>query len=102
MQALALGPDDHVLAAARALPDHASFRHFFAKADRGDNIALYHRYVAPALDRTSRTYWEHRNLRGCRTGFAVGFIAGCTHFRSSHGHGSIPRWPGLPQPESCR
>jgi len=103
MQALALGPDDHVLtiasggcnalsylvgnpaqvtavdlngahvalvrlklAAAKSLPDHASFRRFFANADSAENTAMYDRYLAPVLDRTSRTYWEHRNLRGRR------------------------------------
>ena len=103
MQALALGPDDHVLtsasggcnalsylvgnparitavdlngahvalvklklAAARALPNHAVFRRFFADAASAENPSVYDRYLAPVLDRTSRMYWEHRTLRGRR------------------------------------
>ena len=63
------------LAAARALPDHASFRRFFANANNTGNPTLYDRYLAPALDRTSRIYWERRNLLGRRRidMFARGF-----------------------------
>jgi len=103
MQALALGPDDHLLTiasggcnalsylvgnparitavdlngahvalvklklvAARALPNHAAFRRFFANAASAENPSVYDRYLAPVLDRTSRMYWEHRTLRGRR------------------------------------
>ncbi len=54
------------LAAARALPDQAAFRRFFADAASAENPALYDRYLAPVLDRSSRSYWEHRTLRGRR------------------------------------
>ncbi len=54
------------LAAARHLPDHASFHRFFAQADRPENIAAYKRYVRPHLDETTRRYWEGRDLIGRR------------------------------------
>ena len=62
-------------AAALHLPDYASFRAFFADADRAENIALYERHLRPHLDETTRAYWESRDLRGRRriSGFATGF-----------------------------
>jgi S-adenosylmethionine-diacylglycerol 3-amino-3-carboxypropyl transferase len=60
------------LAAARHLPDHATFYRFFGEANRADNITTYRAYVAPHLDETSRRYWEGRDLIGRRRigGFA--------------------------------
>ena len=60
------------LAAARHLPDHASFRRFFGEANRPENVAAYKRHVRPHLDDTSRRYWEGRDLMGRRRigGFA--------------------------------
>nr|MBA4770802.1 DUF3419 family protein [Sphingobium sp.] len=111
MEALAIGPDHHVvtiasggcnvlsyltadparitavdlntahialnrlkLAAARNLPNHASFHRFFARADDRANIAAYHDIVAPHLDEATRRYWEGRDLIGRRRigGFARG------------------------------
>ncbi|HYZ48018.1 MAG TPA: DUF3419 family protein [Sphingomonas sp.] len=62
------------LAAARHLPDHASFRRFFGEADTSANIDAYKRYVRPHLDETSLRYWEGRDLIGRRRigGFARG------------------------------
>lgn len=62
------------LAAARALPDHAAFHRFFARADSHDNILAYRAFVAPLLDEPTRRYWEGRDLTGRRRigGFARG------------------------------
>lgn len=63
------------LAAARHLPDHASFYRFFGDANRPDNVKAYREYVAPHLDETSRRYWEGRDLIGRQRirGFARNF-----------------------------
>jgi S-adenosylmethionine-diacylglycerol 3-amino-3-carboxypropyl transferase len=63
------------LAAARSMPDHAAFRRFFANANDRGNIALYQNHARPALDATSRAYWDSRNAMGCRriAMFASGF-----------------------------
>ncbi len=63
------------LAAARHLPDHASFYRFFGEANRPDNVAAYRAHVAPHLDETSRRYWEGRDLIGRQRigGFARNF-----------------------------
>lgn len=60
------------IAAARHLPDHASFYRFFGAADQKTNIAAYKRHVRPHLDDTTRRYWEGRDLIGRRRigGFA--------------------------------
>ncbi len=62
------------LAAARHLPDHASFRRFFGEADSDDNIVAYNRFVRLHLDDTTRRYWESRDLAGRRriSGFRRG------------------------------
>ena len=62
------------LAVCHQLPDHATFHRFFGEADRVENIAAYHRFVAPHLDEVSRRYWEGRDLTGRRRigGFAKG------------------------------
>ncbi|MEZ5708883.1 MAG: DUF3419 family protein [Blastomonas sp.] len=61
-------------AAALHLPDHATFRRFFADADDPANIRAYRQYVAPHLDTVSRRYWEGRDLSGRRriSGFGKG------------------------------
>ena len=51
-------------AALLHLPDYADFRRFFGDADRAENVAAYHRYIAPHLDVRSRLYWESRDLLG--------------------------------------
>ena len=62
------------IASARHLPDYATFRRFFAEADRAENVDAYRQYVAPHLDETSRRYWEGRDLIGRRriNGFSTG------------------------------
>lgn len=54
------------LAAIGALPTHEQFFHFFGHADEKTNVALYDRFVAPALDAESRAYWEARRTFGGR------------------------------------
>lgn len=54
------------VAAARHLPDHASFYRFFGEANRRENPLAYREHVAPHLDETSRRYWEGRDLIGRR------------------------------------
>lgn len=60
--------------AVQQLPDHDSFRRFFADADSSANIGAYRAFVRPHLDETSRRYWEGRDLVGRRriNGFARG------------------------------
>lgn len=62
------------LVAARALPDHATFHRFFARADCRENVAAYHAHIALHLDESTRRYWEGRDLAGRRRigGFARG------------------------------
>lgn len=72
---------DHValnrlkLAAARHLPDHATFARFFGDADDRANIESYERWVRPHLDEETRRYWDGRDgLSGRRIErFAKGF-----------------------------
>ena len=61
--------------AAQHLPDYASFRGFFADADRPENVDLYKSYLRPHLDETTRAYWDGRDWSGRRriSGFATGF-----------------------------
>ncbi len=54
------------LAAARHLPDHASFYRFFGDANAKGNVAAYRQHVAPHLDETARRYWEGRDIVGRR------------------------------------
>lgn len=54
------------LAAARYLPDYASFYRFFGQADQKANVEAYKKYVRPHLDQTTRRYWESRDLIGRR------------------------------------
>ncbi len=54
------------LAAISALPTHEQFFRFFGHADEKANVALYDRFVAPALDAESRSYWEARRTFGGR------------------------------------
>lgn len=62
------------LAAARHLPDHASFHRFFGHAASRDNLAAYQRHIRPHIDDATRRYWEGRDLSGRRriAGFAHG------------------------------
>lgn len=54
------------LAAARALPNYEAFRSFFADADSPENLRLYERFVAPALEPEVRAFWDQRDLAGRR------------------------------------
>ena len=54
------------LCAARTLPDFETYYRFFGAADDKENIAAYRRYIRPALDETSRAYWESRDILGRR------------------------------------
>ncbi|MFM9977929.1 MAG: DUF3419 family protein [Sphingomonadaceae bacterium] len=60
------------VAAAKHLPDHASFHRFFALADAKANVRAYKVHIRPFLDESSREYWEGRDLIGRRRigGFA--------------------------------
>lgn len=62
------------LAAARHLPDHASFLRFFGHAASRDNLDAYQRHIRPHIDEPTRRYWEGRDLIGRRRigGFAHG------------------------------
>lgn len=62
------------LAAARGLPDHASFFNFFGRADLPSNIRVYDEHLAPQLDPLTRSYWESRAMGRRRISmFARGF-----------------------------
>ncbi|MFM9977518.1 MAG: DUF3419 family protein, partial [Sphingomonadaceae bacterium] len=60
------------VAAAKHLPDYASFHRFFALADAKANVRAYKVHIRPFLDEASREYWEGRDLIGRRRigGFA--------------------------------
>jgi S-adenosylmethionine-diacylglycerol 3-amino-3-carboxypropyl transferase len=61
------------LAAARHLPDHASFFRFFGEADTRDNVAAYERHLRDRLDPVTRAYWDRRDWAGRRR---IGQFAG--------------------------
>lgn len=48
--------------AAQRLPDHAAFYQMLGEANQADNLALYDRYIEPALAPESRAWWEGRSL----------------------------------------
>ena len=54
------------LAAARHLPDHATFFQFFGNANTKANVRLYDTLLASRLDHETRDYWEGRELSGRR------------------------------------
>lgn len=54
------------IAAARHLPDYASFHKLFAEADSSDTERLYFDHISQHLDEKSRKYWEGRNTIGRR------------------------------------
>ena len=53
-------------AAARQLPDYATFYRFFAKANAKENVTAYETHLAPELDAVTRKYWESRDRLGRR------------------------------------
>lgn len=54
------------IAAARHLPNHATFHRFFAGAHDHRNAHLYTDLIAPHLDVDTRAYWEGRDFTGRR------------------------------------
>ncbi len=54
------------LAAARVLPDHATFFRFFGAANDRDNLATYELLLRPGLDSTTQAYWDSRGWNGRR------------------------------------
>jgi S-adenosylmethionine-diacylglycerol 3-amino-3-carboxypropyl transferase len=52
------------LAAARHLPDHASFYRLFGEGADPDAAELYDRYLRPHLDDATRAFWEARSPTG--------------------------------------
>jgi S-adenosylmethionine-diacylglycerol 3-amino-3-carboxypropyl transferase len=75
------------LAAARHLPDHASFYRLFAEPGRGRrNVALFDR-LAPALSPAALRGWEGRDALGRRRAAMLG--------RNLHAHGLLGRTIGL-------
>ena len=54
------------LAAARYLPDHATFFQFFGNANTKANVKLYDTLLASRLDHGTRDYWEGREMSGRR------------------------------------
>ncbi|HOV04342.1 MAG TPA: DUF3419 family protein [Kaistiaceae bacterium] len=74
------------LAAASALPDHASFARFFADPDRVENITAYDRHLADRLDPSARDFWEARRFGNRRIGMFAGNI---------YEHGLLGRFIGL-------
>lgn len=82
------------IAAARQLPDHASFRRFFGDADSADNIAAFDSHLRDDLDPVTKAYWAGRDWRGRRriSYFAnrlyrhglLGFFIGTGHALARH------------------
>jgi S-adenosylmethionine-diacylglycerol 3-amino-3-carboxypropyl transferase len=54
------------LAALAHLPDHDTFRTFFADANKRENVDAYHAYLRANLDAKTRKYWESRDRLGRR------------------------------------
>jgi S-adenosylmethionine-diacylglycerol 3-amino-3-carboxypropyl transferase len=54
------------IAAARHLPDHATFYDFLGRAESRHNIDIYRRLLRPMLDPETRAYWDGRDLLGRR------------------------------------
>lgn len=52
------------ITAIKHLPNYERFHRFFAHADHKENADVYKTMIAPHLDKTSRQYWEKRDLRG--------------------------------------
>ena len=77
------------LAAARALPDWSAFYRFFGAADAQENVEAYWRFLAPALDSSSRDYWERRRVLGLGRR-RIGMFA-----RDFYHHGLLGRFIGL-------
>jgi S-adenosylmethionine-diacylglycerol 3-amino-3-carboxypropyl transferase len=54
------------LAAVKHLPSHADLFRFFGGNGYVHNPDAYDRFIAPNLDRVTRSYWERRNWHGKR------------------------------------
>lgn len=54
------------LAAARHVPDHATFFQLFGNANTRANTAIYDTLLAHRLDSETRSYWEGREISGRR------------------------------------
>ncbi|MFN3889268.1 MAG: DUF3419 family protein [Beijerinckiaceae bacterium] len=52
--------------AAQTLPDYRTFHRFFADAASPENVKVFDRYISPALDSSTRAYWEGRTIYGRR------------------------------------
>jgi len=80
------------ITAAQSLPDYQSYYRFFGEANRKDNLNLYHTYIAPNLEITSRSWWEKgglfsgANIKAFTKGFyrkgLLGRFIGTAHFLS--------------------
>lgn len=89
------------LTAAQVLPDHDRFHAFFGLADQASNLRAYDRWIAPALDRDSRTYWEaaplgRRRVAMFSNGFyrhgALGRLIGTVHLLARLGGVDLRRF----------
>src|SRR5215203_2771328 len=118
LEALALGPDSHVVAIASGgcnvlsyltvgparitaadlsrahvapsrLPSWQAYYRFFGAADDPANIAAYDRLIAPHLDPESRAYWQGRSLQH----FGRRRIS--IFARNAYRHGLLGRFIGL-------
>jgi S-adenosylmethionine-diacylglycerol 3-amino-3-carboxypropyl transferase len=77
------------IAAARHLPDWASFYRFCGKADDRSNVDAYWRHLSPRLDADSRAYWEGRG------GFGLGPRRISMFADNLYRHGLLGRFIGL-------
>ncbi len=77
------------IAAARHLPDHATFYDLFGHADDPRNIDLYKRLLRPVLDAETRAYWDGRDSLGRRR---YGYFA-----KNIYRHGLLGRFIGFGQ-----
>ncbi len=50
------------LTALKEFPDYETFYRFFGEADEKANIAAYEKYLKPAVDPETMTYWEGRDM----------------------------------------
>ncbi len=54
------------IAAARFLPDHATFYDLFGHANAARNVDAYRTLLRPVLDEDTRAYWDGRDVLGRR------------------------------------
>ena len=77
------------IAAARTLPDHATFYDLFGRANAAANVGVYRTLLRPVLDAETRAYWDGRDAIGRRR---YGYFA-----KNLYRHGLLGRFISFSQ-----